>query len=106
GRLLDGPLAVLHQDADLVRDGVADEDLAVPGGRDRTGGVVGISPGADDGRVADAAVPLVRHPSGRGPGGEVAVAVEGHRADGPERAIGRRAGAAPRPRRRLAGVAP
>src|SRR5947208_175178 len=60
------------------------------GGRDATGRVVGIGPRADDRRIADAPVPLVRHATGRGTRGDVAVAVDGDRADGPERTVGGR----------------
>jgi hypothetical protein len=66
-----------------VGDGVPDEDLAGAGTGHATGAVVRVGAGADDGRVADAAVELVRQPAGRGPGRQTAP-LQGHRADGPE----------------------
>ena len=75
-------LEIGHAGGNVVGDGVADELLADAGAADGAGGVVGIGARADDRRIADAAVFLVRPAAGRSAGGQVAVRVEGHAADG------------------------
>src|SRR4051794_32472176 len=67
---------------DVVGHGVADELLADAGAAYGAGRVVGVSPRADDWRVADAAIFFVRDAAGGGAGGQVARAIEGDAADG------------------------
>src|SRR5690606_41732923 len=68
---------------------ISDVELAPAGGRDRAASV-GPGAGADDRRVADAAVALVGHATGRGTGGKVSLCVQRHRAHGAEVALGDR----------------
>src|SRR5690606_39096805 len=72
GRLLDRVAGQAHPRADLVRGRGADVELAPAGGRDRAASV-GPGARADDRRVADAAVALVGHATGRGTGGKVSL---------------------------------
>ena len=72
GDAVGGPLA-----EDQLHDGFA------PAGEGDGGGeIVGVAAAADEGGVADTAGSLVECATGRGGGGEVAVAVEGYGADG------------------------
>ena len=65
-------------------DGVADEVFAVAGAGDTAGFVVGISSGADDGRVADAAKLFAGEATGGGASSDVSLGIERHAADGAE----------------------
>src|SRR5689334_2257204 len=84
GRLRQRLSAILHLRGDVVRDDGAYEVFAVARARNRASLVVGVSSGPDDGRVADAAEPLVRHPSRRSPRAEVSGFVETDGPDGAE----------------------
>src|SRR5579862_9911242 len=66
---------------DFVRDGVADEELAMPGRRYRAARIVGIGPGADQRAVADPPRQFASGSAGRGGGGEIATAIPRNRAD-------------------------
>src|SRR5690606_21732684 len=90
-----------HARADLVRGGGADVELAPAGAGDRAA-VVGPGAGADDRRVADAAIALVGHAAGRRACGEIPLRIQGNRTDGTEVGARRRGG---EQRMRLAVVA-
>ena len=72
---------VAHQVGRGLRQDHGDDPLAVAGGRRGAGRVVRVEPGADERRVPHPPGRLERHPAGRRPGGEVACAVQGDRAD-------------------------
>src|SRR3954453_2929461 len=71
GRLRQRLPAVLHLRGDIVGDDGAYEILAVARAGDGASLVVSVSSGPDDGRVADAAEPLIRHPARRSPRAEI-----------------------------------
>ena len=71
-----------HPRTYLVRHAGADEELARPGGRNRAGAIVGIVARADHRRIADPAPALAGQPAGGSGRGDVAFAVDRHRADG------------------------
>src|SRR5439155_356629 len=81
-RLTERLAGIAQAGSDLERGTVANKKFAVPGRRDRAGGIVGVGAGANDRAVADPARSLAGHPAGRGGGGEIAVAVPGDGADG------------------------
>ncbi len=63
-------------------DGVADVFLTGAGAGDGAGAVIGVGAGADDGRVSDAAKLFAGEAAGGGAGGDVALGIERHAADG------------------------
>ena len=75
--------AVGHARGDIVRDRVADEELAPARARHRAT-LVGPGAGADQRRIAHAAVALVGHAAGGSGGGEVALLIQRDRAHGAE----------------------
>src|SRR5207237_2315040 len=84
-----GPAALLQRLTTMVQSScdfeggaIADEELAVAGRRHSAGRVVGIGAGADDRTVADPARCFPCHPTGRGGGGEIALAITGDSTDG------------------------
>lgn len=81
GCRLDGHMVVLDECADLTGDGEPDEILASPGGRHGAGGVRRVRTGADDGRIADAAVELGLDTARRCSRGDIAFKVECNYAD-------------------------
>ena len=81
---LERPASVLDQRTDVVGDDRAYEVLAVAGGGDGAARVVGVSAGADDRRIADAAPALVGHPAGGGRSGDIAPGIHRDGAHRPE----------------------
>ena len=77
-----------HARADLVRGGGAYVELAPAGTRYRAARI-GPGAGADDRRIADAAVALVGHAAGGGAGGQLALRIQRQRADRAEVGLAR-----------------